>query len=238
MAESCCGCSAGDLSEASGGQRRALIAALVINAVMFVAEMSVGLWAHSSALQADSVDMLIDAVGLGIGLFALNRTLRARTRAGFTNALIELVLAAGIGAQLIHQIVTGALPVATIMIGMGFIALLANLASAGLLMRYRHQDINMRAMWLCTRNDAIGNAATVVAGGLVLVFNVPWPDWIVGALVALLFGYTAVGILREASGQAATAGKRKEQNTQHSSRLGPGRAPYSRSKVGRHCRHI
>lgn len=86
------------------------------------------------------------------------------------------------------------------MIGMGLVALLANLASAGLLMRYRHEDINMRAMWMCTRNDAIGNAATVGAGFLVFSFGVPWPDWIVGALVALLFGYTAIGVLREAGG--------------------------------------
>ncbi|MGN8157985.1 cation transporter [Salinisphaera sp. SWV1] len=198
MTDSCCGCNAGDLSQASGAQRRALIVALVINAFMFVAEMSVGLWGHSSALQADSVDMLIDAVGLGIGLFALNRTLRARARAGFTNAFIELVLAAGIGAQLIHQIVIGALPIAAVMVGMGAVALVANLAAAGLLLRYRHEDINMRAMWLCTRNDAIGNAATIGAGVLVLVVGVPWPDWIVGALVVLLFAYTAIGMLREA----------------------------------------
>lgn len=187
MSDHCCGCGAGDLSQANSAQRRALMAALWINAVMFVAEMSIGLWAHSSALQADSVDMLIDAVGLGIGLYALNRTQTARARAGLTNASIELLLAVGIGAQLIHQIIVGAMPAAAFMVGMGGVALLANLASVGLLMRYRHEDINMRAMWLCTRNDAIGNAATIGAGVLVLVFGVPWPDWIVGA-----FGGTAI----------------------------------------------
>lgn len=198
MTKSECDCSGGDLGHASRAQRRALVAALMINAVMFVAEMGVGLWAHSSALQADSVDMLIDSVGLGIGLFALNRTARARARAGFTNAAIELVLAADIAAQLIHQVVIGALPAAPAMIGMGLVALLANLASAGLLIRYRDQDINMRAMWMCTRNDAVGNAATIGAGFLVLAFKTPWPDWIVGALVALLFAYSAIGVLREA----------------------------------------
>ncbi|MDA3922289.1 MAG: cation transporter [Salinisphaera sp.] len=198
MADNCCGCAAGDLSQAAGAQRRALIAALWINAVMFVAELSVGLWAHSSALQADSVDMLIDAVGLGIGLVALNRTATARARAGLTNAAIELLLALAIGAQLIHQIVAGAHPVAVFMIGMGLIALIANLVSAGLLMRYRRDDISMRALWLCTRNDAIGNAATIGAGALVMAFGLPYPDWIVGALVALLFAWTAIGVLREA----------------------------------------
>ncbi len=202
------GCSAGDLSQASKSQRRALIAALAINSVMFVIEMSIGLWAHSSALQADSVDMLIDALGLGIGLFALNRTLHARARAGFVNACIELALAVGIGAQLIHQILIGALPEAAFMISMGFVAMLANLGVAGLLMRYRHQDINMRAMWMCTRNDAIGNAATIGAGVLVLIFGVPWPDWVVGALVALLFAYTAIGVLREAWGELQQPRKR------------------------------
>jgi cation diffusion facilitator family transporter len=199
MSDPCCENGANtDPHLASTAQRRALIAALAINAVMFVFEMGIGLWAHSSALQADSVDMLIDAVGLGIGLFALNRTLRARTQAGFINASIELILTIGIGLQLIHQIMDGTLPAAPFMIGMGCVALFANLIAAGLLMRYRHQDINMRAMWMCTRNDAIGNLATMGAGILVLILGVPWPDWIIGALITLLFACTAIGVLREA----------------------------------------
>lgn len=196
MSDGCSSCSA-ELEANSGSQAAALIVALAVNAVMFAVELGAGLWGHSSALQADSIDMLIDAISLGAGLLALNRTASARARAGFLNAFLELVLAIGIVAQLTHQIVSGAQPVGVIMLVVGGAALTANLGIAFLLMRFRSQDVNMRALWLCTRNDAIGNAATLAAGAIVLCTGIPWPDWVVGALIAILFIRTSVGLMRE-----------------------------------------
>jgi len=92
----------------------------------------------------------------------------------------------------------GAEPLAVIMISVGAVALAANVICAVLLMRFRDQDVNMRAMWLCTRNDAIGNAATLVAGGIVLATGFAWPDWLVGGLIAFLFIRTSIGVMREA----------------------------------------
>jgi len=173
----------------------------VINAVMFASELGAGLWAHSSALQADSIDMLIDAIGFGASLFALNRTAHARARAGFLNASLELVLAGGILAQLAYQIMAGAEPLAVVMVSVGAVALAANITCALLLMQFRDQDINMRAVWLCTRNDAIGNAATLVAGGIVFGTGFAWPDWLVGGLIAFLFIRTSIRVMREAWAQ-------------------------------------
>lgn len=201
MSEGCCGGGSGGMKAESGAQRNALVIVLLINAVMFGAELGAGLWAHSSALQADSIDMLVDAVGLGISLFALNRTALARARAGFANAALELVLAAGILFQLARQIITGAEPLGWAMMAVGGVAMAANVANGLLLMRYRHRDVNMRAIWLCTRNDAIGNAATLAAGACVLAVGIGWPDWIVGALIALLFVRTSLGLLRETWGE-------------------------------------
>lgn len=201
MADHCCSGCTEELQAGTGARRNVLIAVLLINAVMFAGELGAGLWAHSSALQADSVDMLMDAVVYGVSLAALNRTSLARARAGLLNGSLELVLAAGILAQLAHQIVAGAQPLGLFMIVVGAIALTANAGSAALLMRFRREDINMRAVWLCTRNDAIGNAATLAAGAAVLAWGVPWPDWIVGALIALLFIRTSVGVIRDARGE-------------------------------------
>lgn len=201
MADRCCsGCAEG-LDAATGARRTVLIAVLLINAVMFAGELGAGLWAHSSALQADSLDMLMDAVVYGVSLFALTRTAQARARAGLLNASLELLLAAGILAQLAHQILMGAQPLGLFMMGVGAVALAANAGCGALLMRFRREDINMRAVWLCTRNDAIGNAATLAAGAAVMVWGLPWPDWIVGALIALLFIRTSIGVMREAWGE-------------------------------------
>ncbi len=198
MGERCCSSCEVPPDSGTGPRRRVLIGVLVINAAMFGGELGAGLLAHSSALQADSVDMLIDAVGFAVSLFALNRSAVASARAGFLNAFLEFLLAGGILAQLGYQIASGARPLGDVMMVVGAIALGANVVCALLLMRFRDQDINMRAVWLCTRNDAIGNAATLAAGALVTGIGLAWADWVVGGLIAALFLRTSVGVMREA----------------------------------------
>lgn len=198
MANHCCSSCTDELDLTTGARRNVLIAVLLINAFMFVVELGAGLWAHSSALQADSVDMLMDAMVYGVSLFALRRTARARAKAGFFNGSLELALAVGILGQLAVEILSDAHPRGQFMIVVGLFALAANAGSAMLLMSFRRQDINMRAVWVCTRNDAIGNAVTVAAGAMVLAWGLPWPDWIVGALIALLFAGTSIGVMRDA----------------------------------------
>ena len=207
MADTCCsGCKVTPETADSGRRRQILIAVLIINALMFVAEFGAGFWFHSTALQADSIDMLIDAIGFGFSLLAVQPS--ARAGAAFFSASFEFLLATGILCELGYQISVGATPVGRIMIMVSAVALAANALCTLLLMRFRHEGINMRAVWLCTRNDAIGNAATVLAGCIVLALNVAWPDWVAGGLIAALFIGTSLGVMREAwpqLGMAATS---------------------------------
>lgn len=193
-----CNCGSVATAALNAGRRRALVWALAINAAMFVGEFGFGLLARSSALQADSVDMLIDALAYAVSLIALNRSSRWRAAAGFSNAALELVLAVGIVLGTLYRSGQGITPDAALMLPVAAVALCANLGVAALLLQHRDADINMRAVWLCTRNDVLGNAATLLAGGLVLLLGSPWPDWIVGLLLAALIARTSVTVLRDA----------------------------------------
>lgn len=179
-------------------QRRILWLVLALNLAMFVAEFAGGLWAGSSALLGDSVDMLLDAIVYGVSLAALGRSARMRAGAGLLNGILQLGLGLVVLATVAHHLAFGVQAVGPAMMVVAALALAVNLLCAGLLMGYRHQDINMRSLWLCTRNDAVGNAATIAAGGLVTALAAAWPDWLLGGLLAVLLLRTAVGVMREA----------------------------------------
>lgn len=200
MADCCCN---PDKSDAVLDPRRRRILWLVlgINLTMFMVEFSAGLWASSSALLGDSVDMLLDAVVYGVSLAALARSARMRAGAGLLNGALQFGLGLLVLGTVARHALFGVAPVGLAMLAVAAVALAANLVCAGLLMRYRHQDINMRSVWLCTRNDAIGNAATIAAGGLVMALAAAWPDWVLGGLLAALLLRTAVGVMREAAAE-------------------------------------
>ncbi len=187
---------------------------LGINLAMFVGEFSAGLWSGSSALLGDSVDMLLDAIVYGVSLAALAGSVRSRAHAGLLNGVLQLGLGLAVLGTVFHHVMVGVEPVGLAMLVVAAVALAANLVCVGLLMRYRHQDINMRSVWLCTRNDALGNAATIAAGALVMALQAAWPDWLLGGLLAALLLRTALGVMREALAElqanpaaAATTGR-------------------------------
>lgn len=180
------------------GYRRVLWAALVINGVMFVVEGGAGLAAGSVALQADALDFLGDTATYGLTLFVLGMALRWRARAallkGASMGLFGLWV---MGNSLYHLTVPGA-PAAEVMTGVGVLALAANLATAFLLYRHRQGDANMRSVWLCTRNDALGNIAVILAGAGVFASGSNLPDIAVGAVMAALALTSARQVLRHA----------------------------------------
>lgn len=195
-----CGCQTiDDGSRALDQQRSILYIVLAINLLMFGFELAAGLWVGSTALQADSIDMLVDAIGFAISLFALYKSTKARTLAGLSNGLLEGLLGLAVLAEVGWLAVSRANPSGLVMMGVAAIALIANAGCGLLLMRFRHEDINMRALWLCTRNDAIGNAGTIAAGALVLWLHSKWPDLAMGTAIGLLLIWTATGVVREAS---------------------------------------
>jgi Co/Zn/Cd efflux system component len=176
--------------------RVALWIALAVNLAMFVVEVAAGLAAGSSALQADAVDFLGDAANYGISLLVLG--LAAHWRSG--SALLKGVSMTGFGLWVIgvtgYHAIAGTLPKAEVMGAVGLLALLANIGVAVLLYAFRHGDANMRAVWLCTRNDAVSNLAVLAAAAGVYVGQTGWPDLAVAALMAALALRSGATVIR------------------------------------------
>ncbi len=190
---------------ATGAYKRALTAALVINAAMFVIEMAAGLWGKSVALQADAVDFLGDSATYAITLLVLGMSVR--WRAG--SAILKGLSMGGFGLWVIgvsvYHLLMGSLPSAAIMGSTGVLALVANLAAAAILYRHRFGDSNRRSVWLCTRNDAIANLAVIAAASGVWASATGWPDLAVGAVIAALALSSSYAVLRQARGELRAA---------------------------------
>jgi len=195
----CCGdeCGSG-LEHTNRHERRILTIVLLINAVMFVAEFSAGLLSGSTALLADSLDMLADAIIYALGLFALGRVSHWRARAALTSGVFQLLLGSGIAVEALWKMLAGGLPDAATMGLFGVLALLANTVCFLLLARFRDGDINLRATWICSRNDMIGNIGVLVAAGMVTWFASPIPDIVIGLLIAAVVIRSAWQIVVEA----------------------------------------
>src|SRR5215217_2769778 len=186
--------------------RRILWTVIGINATMFLVEMVMGHLAGSQALKADALDFLGDTVTYGLSLAVIGASLRTRAMAALLKgASLSLMGAWVLGSTLYHVLILG-LPRAEIMGGIGILALAANVSSVLLLMHYKDGDANVRSVWLCSRNDAIGNAVVMAAAGAVWWTTSAWPDLIVAGIMAGLFLSSAVQILRQAWAEYRSTG--------------------------------
>ncbi|KFL37879.1 cation transporter [Arenimonas donghaensis] len=179
-------------------RRRVLWTVLVINAALFIGEFTAGWWADSSALQADSLDSLGDAGVYALSLAVVGGSLRRRNGAAVAKGLLQGLFGLVVLAEVGRRLLFGAEPLAPLMAGAAAIALLANLACFRLLMRFRGEDLNMRSVWLCSRNDLASNAGVIGAAGIVALTGSAWPDIVIGTLIAMLFLHTSWQVLREA----------------------------------------
>lgn len=182
--------------------RRALVAVIALNAAMFAVEMTAGALAGSRALQADALDFGADALTYGLSLAVIGRALTIRARVAQLKGLSLAAMGLGVLGLALHDALAPGLPKAEVMGMVGFLALLTNVASVLILMHWREGDANVRSVWLCSRNDAIGNVAVIGAAGLVALTGTGWPDLAVAALMATLFLTSALQILRRASAEA------------------------------------
>jgi cation diffusion facilitator family transporter len=197
MSASCCGHSA-HFEGLSADYRRRLWLVIAINAAMFGVEMGAGALAGSQALQADALDFFADAATYGISLAVIGASLRTRAVAALAKGVsLTLMGLCVFGATAYHVLVLG-VPRAEVMGVVGLLALAANLASVLLLVRYKDGDANVRSVWLCSRNDAIGNVAVMVAALGVWGTATKWPDLIVAAIMAGLFLTSSARILKQA----------------------------------------
>lgn len=165
---------------------------------MFVAEMAAGALAGSQALQADALDFLGDSMTYGLTLLVLGQTLRVRAGAALVKGLSLGLMGLWVFGTTAYQTLILGLPSAEVMGTVGLLALAANLGSVLLLLRYRNGDSNVRSVWLCSRNDAIGNIAVMLAAGGVWLTGTAWPDLLVAAIMAGLFLWSALQITRQA----------------------------------------
>lgn len=196
---SCCGCeSTGAALAKTAAQRRVLWVVMLINIVIFLAEFGAGWWADSTALQGDSLDSLGDALVYGLSLVVLGRSLSARAGAALVKGGIQLLFAAAVLVEIVRKLIVGVEPLPTVMVATASLALLANLTCLALLTRFRGDDVNMRSVWLCSRNDVIGNAGVLLTTGLIIWTRWPLWDLIFGSLLALLFARTGVEVVMAA----------------------------------------
>ena len=207
MSADCCSAKSATLETLArqADQRRVLVIVLAINSVMFVLEFGAGVIAGSAALMADASDMLGDALVYAVSLYALARSDRWKAGAAMLKGVVILALGIGIAVNVVLKIRSGVPPSSTLMLGFGALALVANLVCFRLLTRFRHQDVNMASTWECSRNDLINNTGVILAAGLVWWLASPWPDIVIGSLMALVFLRSAFRVMREAAPQLRAA---------------------------------
>jgi Co/Zn/Cd efflux system component len=195
--------------------KRRLIIVIAINAVMFIAEMAAGQLAGSQALQADSMDFFADALTYGISLAVIGSTLAIRARAALFKGISLAVIALWVSGSTIWHVIFLNEPRGEIIGIIGLLALAANVVSVLLLMRYKDGDANIRSVWLCSRNDAIGNVMVIGAGLAVWGSGTPWPDLVVAIIMAALFLSSAFQILRQSIAEMRGGGPRHEHHHHH-----------------------
>tara|TARA_R110000764_G_scaffold2532_1_gene10540 strand:+ start:411 stop:1025 length:615 start_codon:yes stop_codon:yes gene_type:complete len=195
-----CGDSCGDITfeGLSVTYKKILWTVASINFTMFLVESVAGFLADSTALKADALDFLGDAATYAATLLVLGKPLKTRSLIALLKGLSLGAMAVFVlGFTLYRVFVTGE-PEPFTMGATGLLALFANMVSVMLLMKYRDGDSNVRSVWICSRNDAIGNVAVMLAGAGVFATGTIWPDIIVAFVIAGLFMHSSIVITRQA----------------------------------------
>ena len=211
-----CGCHGNPVFDGMDRRDRATLwVVIAINAAMFAVETFAGHRAGSQALQADALDFAGDAMTYGLSLAVIGMSLRARATAALFKGTTLLLMGLWVFGSTLWKVLVLGVPSAGIMGGVGFLALAANVTSVLLLMRYKDGDANVRSVWLCSRNDAIGNGLVMVAAAAVWATASPWPDLVVAAAMAALFVNSATKILRQARAEYRGGGSAAPAEHRH-----------------------
>ena len=185
--------------EARNRQERILLwTVLLLNAVMFVVEFAAGWLARSSGLMADSLDMLADVLVYSVSLYAVGKALAQKAKAALLNGSLQMVLGISVFLHIGWRIWEGSIPQTDIMGWIAALALVVNTVCFALLYRFRSGDVNMRASWLCSRNDMLANVGVLVAAWLVQAWSSAWPDYVIAALIAGVVVHSSYGVLMQA----------------------------------------
>lgn len=191
-------CNSDEQSDVSVEYRKVLWICLVANAVMFIAQMIASYAAHSVSLLANSADFFSDAANYGISLYVLNLSLRQKAKASLFKGISLGLVGVWVAFEALHHALTPELPKPLLMTIISMVALAVNVGCAVLLYKYRGGDSNRESVWICSRNDAIGNIAVMIAAAGVFASSTIWPDIIVAAILGWLALSGAVRIIKSA----------------------------------------
>jgi len=203
---SCCGTTAQEHIDKA--QKRLLWTVLVLNGVMFFVEFIAGWLAESSGLIADSLDMLADTLVYAVSLYAVGKAIKYKANAAIFNGTLQTVLALLVLADVLQRLIFGSQPNANMMLWVAGLALLVNVLCFALLYSSRNGDINIRASWICSRNDMLMNTGVIASALLVAQLDMAWPDLLIATVIALIVLRSAIRIISDA--QAVKAGDKTD----------------------------
>jgi len=190
-----CGC---EFEIKNKTQARVLKQLLLINALMFVVEISFGVIAESTALIADSLDMFADAAVYAVGLYAVGRSLLAKRHAAKISGVLQIGLGIVVLTDVIRRFIVGSEPDSILMIFVGCVALVANVICLKLLSSHHDGEVHMRASWIFSKNDVIANIGIIFSGIVVYYTAEPLADLVIGFIIAIVVVRGGVEILQDA----------------------------------------
>jgi len=205
-----CGC---EIQIKDKEQQGILIRLMLINGLMFLFEIGLGWYEQSTGLIADSLDMLADAIVYAIGLYAIGKSLLHKANAALVSGYFQGVLGLMILIDIIRRIYIGSEPVSFLMMGVGVIALIANVYCLRLIDSQKDGEVHMRASWIFSKNDVIANTGVIAGGALVWMLDSRWPDLIIGSLISLVILNGARHIISDARRELSEVTTSKETSS-------------------------
>lgn len=196
-----------DIEIKSREESRVMIMLLSINALMFFVEITLGIISESTALIADSLDMLADATVYGIGLYAVGKEAFIKIKAAHISGIFQIILGAAVLFDVIRRVISGSEPESFLMILVGIAALVANTICLLLISKHKEGEVHMRASWIFSKNDVIANIGIILGGALVYLFDSRFPDLIIGFAIAIIVIRGGIQIVKDASNEKNQQGK-------------------------------
>ena len=178
-------------------ESRVLIILLSINAFMFVVEIVLGIMSESTAIIADSLDMLADATVYGIGLYAVGRSPLVKIKAAHLSGIFQVILGVLVSADVIRRLIYGSEPESFLMISVGLLALVANVICLTLISKHKDGEVHMRASWVFSKNDVIANLGIIISGGFVYLLDSRFPDLIIGMIISIIVVRGGIHIIKD-----------------------------------------
>ncbi len=193
-----CGC---NLEIKNREESRILIILISINASMFFIEITLGIMSESTALIADSLDMLADATVYAIGLYAVGREARVKIKAAHISGIFQIILGAAVLIDVMRRAIAGSEPESFLMIYVGIAALIANTVCLQLISKHKEGEVHMRASWIFSKNDVIANIGIILGGVLVYLLDSRFPDLVIGFAIAIIVIRGGIHIVKDASNE-------------------------------------